>query len=236
MNCPRPGHTAGTVTGELLKIMKLDAFKVSWVDLTVLALLIVGLFRGRKRGLSVELLDMLMWLAIVVGAGFLYEPGGKFLAQMSVFSLLFSYITVYFLAAVLIAIFFTFIKQALGSKLAGSDAFGGGEYYFGMAAGMVRYACIVMVVMAFLNARLYNFDDVQAREKAAESNFGTIRFFRLYSLQADVFNESWTGRLTRNYLSTLLIKSTRPEVKSLGNDDAVARRRERGINEILDKK
>ena len=77
---------------------------------------------------------------------------------------------------------------------------------------------------------------MQAREKAAESNFGTIRFFRLYSLQADVFNESWTGRLTRNYLSTLLIKSTRPEVKSLGNDDAVARRRERGINEILDKK
>jgi membrane protein required for colicin V production len=216
--------------------MKLDAIKISWVDITIIALLIVGVFRGRKRGLSVELLDLIMWLAIVVGAGFLYEPGGKMLAQLSVFSLLFSYITVYILAAITIAIFFAVLKRALGSKLAGSDAFGRGEYYLGMVAGMLRFACIVMVVMALLNSRLYNFEEVQAREQSQENNFGTIRFFRLYSLQADVFKDSWAGRLTHDYLGIVLIKPTRPEEKSLGNDNAVARRRERGVNEILDKK
>ena len=41
----------------------------NWFDLCVLAMLIVGIVIGRKRGMSLELLSVLQWLVIVfVGA------------------------------------------------------------------------------------------------------------------------------------------------------------------------
>ena len=46
---------------------KMD-FSFNWFDLCVLALLIVGIVVGRKRGMSVELLSVLQWLVIVVVA------------------------------------------------------------------------------------------------------------------------------------------------------------------------
>ena len=44
----------------------LKNFTLSWFDLVALAVLVVGLFRGRKRGMSEELLDVFQWLLIVV--------------------------------------------------------------------------------------------------------------------------------------------------------------------------
>ena len=37
----------------------------NWFDLFVLVMLIVGIFVGRKRGMSLELLAVLQWLVIV---------------------------------------------------------------------------------------------------------------------------------------------------------------------------
>jgi len=37
-------------------------------------------------------------------------------------------------------------------QIIGSDVFGNAEYYLGMCAGAVRYACVTLVVLAFLNA------------------------------------------------------------------------------------
>src|SRR5438876_11781531 len=97
-------------------------FNFSWVDLAVALLLGVGLWRGRKRGMSEELLDIIKWVLIVVTAGFLYQPGGQFLAQMtSVFSLLSCYVAVYMGLALLIVLFFSMIRKSVGSKLVGSD-------------------------------------------------------------------------------------------------------------------
>ena len=63
--------------------MKPETFSLSWVDVMVVALLGVGIWRGRKRGMSEELLDIVKWALIVVVAGFLYEPGGRFLTSMT---------------------------------------------------------------------------------------------------------------------------------------------------------
>ena len=39
----------------------------NWFDLLLLAMICAGVLRGRKRGMSEELLDFLQWLAIIIG-------------------------------------------------------------------------------------------------------------------------------------------------------------------------
>jgi uncharacterized membrane protein required for colicin V production len=208
---------------------------VSWVDLVIVAVLVVGLFRGRKRGMSEELLDVIKWGVIVVAAAFLYEPLGGFLASSTPFSTLSCYITMYALVVLLIKLFFTFLRHSVGDKLVGSDVFGPMEYYLGMMAGMFRYACVVVIVMAFLNARFFTAEEIQAENQFQEKNFGTIRFPTLNAMQTTVFQDSFLGRNTHRHLSWLLIRPTVPEEKGLGQS-GIARGRERQFKETLDKR
>ena len=62
--------------------MRAGSFTVGWVDLLVVILLTVGVLRGRKRGMSEELLDVIKWTLIVLVAGLLYEPGGRWLSEL----------------------------------------------------------------------------------------------------------------------------------------------------------
>jgi uncharacterized membrane protein required for colicin V production len=142
--------------------MNLEPPYISWFDLLAVVLLLVGITRGRRRGMSEELLDVLQWLTVVVVAGFLHEPLGHFLAAMSVFSLLWCYVGVYVLLALVIKLTFSVIRRSVGNKLVEGDAFGMGEYYLGMAAGGFRYLCILLVAMAFLNARYFTPQEVKA--------------------------------------------------------------------------
>ena len=45
---------------------------VNWFDLVFVAVLIFGLIRGRRNGLSRELLPMLQWIALVIVCGMGY--------------------------------------------------------------------------------------------------------------------------------------------------------------------
>jgi uncharacterized membrane protein required for colicin V production len=211
-------------------------FNVNWVDFVIVALLLVGVWRGRKRGMSEELLDIIKWAIVVVAAGFLYEPAGRFLASTSVFSPLSCYIAVYCAIALFIVVIFSFIRKSVGAKLVGSDVFGSGEYYLGMMAGAFRYSCIILVGLAFLNARYYSPDDLRVKAKYQMDNFGSSFFLTLPDLQQEVFKHSMVGRLTKEYLGIVLIRPTPPEDKSLGNSDNVGRARERSVYDMLDKK
>src|SRR5881397_599553 len=118
----------------------MDSLSLSWVDFAVVLVLGLGLWRGRKRGMSEELLDIIKWVLIVLVAGFLYEPGGQLLAQVtSVFSLRSCYVTVYMAIALFIVLLVSLMRKNIGSKLVGSDVFGAAEYYLGMGAGIFRY-------------------------------------------------------------------------------------------------
>jgi len=211
-------------------------FSLSWVDCAILMLLAVGLWRGRKRGMSEELLDIVKWAIIVVAAGFLYEPGGRFLNSVSVFSPLSCYVAVYMGIALLVVIIFSFVRRGAGAKLVGSDVFGSAEYYLGMAAGVFRYACIILVAMAFLNARYYTPEELRTRTQYQQDNFGSSFFITWPDLQQEVFLHSYVGRFTKEYLSVVLIQPTSSEGKSLGGDDSMAHRRERSVYDVLDKK
>src|SRR5713101_6410165 len=135
--------------------MNLDKLPVNAFDIVLVAVLVAGVLRGRKHGMSEELLGLIKWLAILLGCALAYEPVGQFfLSTTSVFSRLSCYVMAYVATALLILILFATVKRALGGKLLGSDIFGGAEYYLGMGAGFVRFSCMLLAALALLNARL----------------------------------------------------------------------------------
>lgn len=215
----------------------MESLSVSWVDFVVVAALGFGLWRGRKRGMSEECLDIAKWVITVVVAGFLYQPIGQFLSQStSVLSTLACYVVTYLTLVLLIAIVFSFIKRGAGEKIIGSDVFGSGEYYLGMLSGFFRYACIVVVAFSFLNARAYSPEEIKASEKYQLDNFGSSFFMTLPDIQRAIFAESISGRSVREYLGFTLIQPTPAGGKQLGGANNIAHARERSVYDVLDKK
>lgn len=190
--------------------MNLDNLPFNWFDIFLLVWLGMGIFRGRKRGMSEELITFLQWMAIMILSSIAYQPVGAMLQGMTKFSKLTSYILGYVLTAGSVAMVFLLVKRALGGKLIGSDAFGKSEYYLGMPAGMLRFICMLMAALAILNARLYSREEIAASQKFQMDNYGSEFFPGLQSLQAMVFEKSITGPPIRKYLSFLLITPTAP--------------------------
>jgi hypothetical protein len=199
--------------------MKLDQLPVNWFDVAALIILAVGVQRGRKLGMSEELIPVIKWLGIVFGCAFAYEPLGKIIFDNTVFSMLSCYLMAYFGTALGIAILVSIIKKLLGGKLVGSDVFGSGEYYLGMVAGMTRYACMLMAALAMLNARSYSAADIKAAIAVQKQNFGSDFFPTIYSVQAQVFDKSFAGPWIKKGAGTLLIKPTAEVAREMKRKD-----------------
>lgn len=196
--------------------MSFDNLPLNAFDLLLVGVLVAGLFRGRKQGMSEELLSLMKWLAIVLLAALAYQPAGQVLASStSVFSLLSCYLMAYIGAILLILVVFALIKRAFGGKLLGSDIFGSAEYYLGMGSGMVRYGCILLAALALLNARAYDATEVRAMENFQKREFGSTYFPTLQMMQSMVFQKSLVGPWIHDNLGFLLITPTRPEKKEL---------------------
>ena len=121
--------------------MTFNDLPVNAFDLILLAVLTLGVLRGRKHGMSEELMQLVKWLLIVVACAMVYMPIGQWLANSCPFSLLSSFMFAYAGAALLILGIFGLCKHYLGGKLIGSDVFGRSEYYLGMGSGLLRFAC-----------------------------------------------------------------------------------------------
>ena len=190
--------------------MSLDQLPINLFNLVLLLVLAAGIYQGRRHGMSEELLGLLTWLGILFGSALLYQPGAELIRQFtSVFSHLTCYLLAYVGGAALIFLLFLGIKRALGGKLLGSDIFGRTEYYLGMGSGLVRFSCMLLAVLALLNARYFNPTEVRAMQKFQDDVYGSNFFPTLHSAQATVFESSLTGPLIRQYLDFLLIKPTR---------------------------
>lgn len=191
--------------------MSLNNLPFNWFDVFLLVWLVMGIFRGRKRGMSEELITFLQWMAIVVISSIAYQPIGALLQSMAKFGQLTAYVVAYLLTAGCVATVFVLVKRALGGKLVGSDAFGKSEYYLGMPAGMLRFICMLITALAILNARLYSPQEIAAAQKFQTDNYGSEFFPGLRSLQATVFEKSIAGPPIRKYLNFLLITPTAPK-------------------------
>lgn len=184
-------------------------------DFVLLAVLTAGLLRGRKHGMSEELMLLLKWLLIVLVCAFTYEPIGSWLAGSSPISTLSCYLIAYITMALIIIGIFALIKHSVGGKLIGSDIFGRAEYYLGMGSGLVRFSCILLAALALLNARYFSPTEVRARADFQNDVYGSTYFPGLDTAQITVFQTSLTGPWIKDNLSFLLIKPTKPENKDL---------------------
>jgi hypothetical protein len=192
--------------------LNLDKLPINLFDLVVLVVLTAGIARGRKHGMSEELIALLQWLCILFGCSAVYEWGGDTLGSFTgVFGRLSRYLMAYVAAALTIVLFFTLIRRGLGGKLLGSDVFGRTEYYLGMASGVVRFCCILLVALALLNARYFSPTEVRAMEKYQDDVYGSNFFPTLHSMQDTVFEKSMCGPFIKKYFGNLLIKPTQPE-------------------------
>lgn len=204
---------------------------INWFDLLVAVILLAGLVRGKKRGMSEELLDVFQWLVIVVVSALFYQPLGEVLAMYTGMSLFWGYLISYIFFVVLLKLIFGWIKRLTGEKLVTSDIFGRLEYMLGMLAGGVRYGCILLVSLAILNAKYVSPEHMAAEARMQRENFGTIRFPTIGSLQQMIFVESVSGTFVRNYLDEQLIKPT--QYTGINRGKGIAAKRERLVNEAL---
>ena len=196
--------------------MSLNQLPVNLFDVVLIVVLGIGLYEGRKHGMSEELLRVLKWLAIVFGCAVIYEPVGRMLVDFtSLFGRLSCYVLAYVGGAVLFVLLFAGIKRLLGGKLLGSDAFGRAEYYLGMGSGVVRLSCILLAALALLNARYFSPTEVRAMEQFQDEVYGSNFFPTLHTVQTSVFDKSLTGPWIKRYLGFLFIKPTEPENKQL---------------------
>jgi uncharacterized membrane protein required for colicin V production len=214
--------------------MKQILAQISWFDLVVAALLMVGLARGRKRGMSGELLDVLQWLIIIVVGAMAYKPIGDFMSVSTHFSPMVCYIAVYVTLAIVIKAVFTLLKRSVGEKLVGADVFGSLEYYLGMIAGMVRFSCMLVALMAVLHAKEVTAQEVEAQKKYQLDNYGSVYFPTFDLLQYEVFQHSITGQAVNKYLHDQLIMASSGQAQPRG--EGLIRRREQEINSVINGK
>jgi|SRR5947207_14944 len=212
--------------------MKAIDLSFNWFDLCVLAMLIIGIIVGRKRGMSLELLSVLQWLLMVFVAAMACVPFGKMLSDFSGISPWITSLTAYLLVAIAIKIVFFFIKRMSGEKLLSAEIFGRLEYYLGMIAGMVRFACITLFVLALLNAKQISKKELEAQLKYQKDWAGSVFFPPFGSIQKAIFEESLSGRAVKEYLSGQLINID-PSAGSGVPRETIGRRREREVDEIM---
>jgi uncharacterized membrane protein required for colicin V production len=192
----------------IMKSLASNNLAVSWFDAVVVLVLGFGIFRGRKNGMSKEILPLFQWLAVVLVSGLFYPLVAPLLAKLATLDALTSNILGYVVLALGVFFVFSVIKRLLSSRLFGSNLFGGAEYYLGMLAGLVRFACILIFALAFLNARYYTPAQIENSKNFQEQWFGAHFFPNLYNAQDDVFKKSFTGPYVGKYLGVLLIKPT----------------------------
>ena len=195
--------------------MSLDKLPFNWFDLMLVVVLALGIYRGRKHGMSEELMSLIKWVVLVLACALIYQPLGNAISTGPAFGQLGGYLIAYAAVALVVAAGFAGLKRAVGGKLLGSDVFGRSEFYLGMVAGLVRFACILIAGLALLNARFYNPVEIKAGIAYQNDVYGSNFFPTLHNVQAQVFQTSLTGPWIRRELGSLLIKPTAPEKKQL---------------------
>ncbi|HTD66244.1 MAG TPA: CvpA family protein [Candidatus Limnocylindria bacterium] len=209
-----------------------QSLTINWVDFLTVLVILIGVVRGRKRGLSEELLDAVQWVVIIVAGGLLYHGLGD-LFEKPVISRLAYYMMSYLAIALGVKIVFVLIKKKLGQKMIESDIFGRFEYYGGMAAGAVRFVCVYFFVLSLLHAPHYSPEYLAQRAKDVDYNYGSDFFPHPSKMQVTVFEKSTTGINAKKYLSTLMIERTSGSSSGLRDNNSLARRNERTIDAIM---
>ncbi len=202
-----------------------------YFDIVAVAWLILGLYLGRRRGMSQEVLPLLQWLGIVAAAGLLYAPFSVVVHQATQFSPLWSNITAYLLIALGVHLIYLWMKHILAERLVKKDLFGRGEFYLGMMAGCVRFGCMLLAGIALMNSKVATAADLEKTAKFQADWFSDIRFPTYGEFQQDVLVKSCTGSFVESNLKPILIATASPDVKP--KSETIAQKSNKIIDDIL---
>jgi uncharacterized membrane protein required for colicin V production len=195
---------------ETTQSLPVDELGVNWFDVVVVLILVTGLFRGRKNGMSMEVLPLFQWLSVVILSAWFYPTVAQWLVNMGLLKFPASCVMGYVLLALAIFLIFSLLKRALTPRLSGSSLFGNAEYYLGMPSGLVRFGCMLLFALAFLNASHSTPKEIKAGNDYQQRWYGAHFFPDLHTVQEQVFEKSPTGHCIKKYLGVLLIQSTPP--------------------------
>jgi len=195
--------------------LALDKLPFNWFDASVLLILALGMFLGRKNGMTKEVLRLFQWLALVIVCGLFYAVAGQVLINTVAWSKPDSYVAGYLILAFLVWLVFVFLKKALVPRLTGSNIFGSAEYYLGMFSGMIKFACMIYFALALLNAPVYTATEIQAHQAYVQRWYGGGIYSGnyipdLHTVQESIFKKSLAGPYIKNYLGMLLINTAPP--------------------------
>ena len=198
--------------------LTLAKLPVNWFDAAVLLVLGLGLFLGRKHGMTKEILRGLQWVALVVVCGLFYEVAAQALVNIAAWDKATSYVSGYLVLAFLVWVVFVFVKKAFVPRLTGSNLFGSAEYYLGMFSGMIRSACMLFFALALLNAPVYTQAEISAHQAYVKRWYGGGIYGGNYlpdlqTVQESVFKKSFVGPYIKDYLGVLLINTQPPEAQ-----------------------
>ena len=191
----------------------LDRLPVNWFDFAVLLILAFGLLRGRKNGMTNELLRVSQWLALVIACGLCYMIAAQAMGGFTTtWSKSTTFLAAYMGVAFMVWLVFHYLKKIFVPRLTGSNIFGNGEYYLGMFSGMVRFACILIFALALLNAPVYTAADRASHQAYVKRTYGGGIYGGDYipdlaTVQDSVFKKSFVGPYIKDYLGVLLIDS-----------------------------
>jgi uncharacterized membrane protein required for colicin V production len=185
-----------------------------YFDAIVLAWLLAGFLRGRKRGMTQEILPMFQWVGIVLLGGYFNQPIGAFLRQNfpGSFDEQWSCILGYGIIALGTVLFFGLLKHWLGDKLTGSDLFGRCEYYLGILAGVARFGCMLLVLLAIMHSRIVTRAELDAIDAQMHKNFDDIHppRYDYGCVEQAIFTQSFVGRAVQENLPDILIPTVAP--------------------------
>jgi uncharacterized membrane protein required for colicin V production len=198
--------------------MALNNLPFNWFDITLVAILGFGMWRGRRNGMTKEVMPMFQWLSLVLVCGMGYALIAPTYTNTLQTGKLASAVLGYGTLSLAVWMIFYILKRIFVPLLTGSNFFGGGEYYLGMVSGMIRFACMLLAALALLNAPFFTTADIQAHNAYVQRWFGGGLYSGNYfpdvnTVQEQVFKKSFTGPYLKNYLGTLLIDTTPPNVK-----------------------
>ena len=202
------------------KSVALNGPTFGWFDIVVVLVLGFGLFRGRRNGMAKELVPTAMWITLVVVCGLCYPMAAQLFINAAKLSKLMSCILAYLILAMVVYMVFTVIHRKLTPKLAANNTFGSSEFYLGMPAGMIRFGCILLSVLALLNAPVYSEAQIAAHNAyvaqtygGGESGFSGNFFPTLQSIQEQVFKKSFAGPSIKDWFGPVLINIGTPDAK-----------------------
>jgi uncharacterized membrane protein required for colicin V production len=196
----------------------------NWFDVALVLVVLFGFWRGRRNGMTKEVLPVSQWLAMVIAGAAGYKWLGRLLIDQGWIKSVFgksvteetaAFVTSYLIIVIAVFTVFSLVKHRLKHRLEGSSFFGSSEYYFGMVSGVVRYLCMVVFALALLNAPHYSLADILAAKAYSNRWFGgglsgySGDFFPTVSeVQTSVFKESLAGPFLKDNLSVLLISTS----------------------------